>query len=319
MMNAHDKDLPVAADRTAYYREAATWSADIHGALRASRRVAWFIAAAAAGVAVLEALALAALAPLKTVVPYTITVDRQTGYVEMAQGLKPGGLTQDQAITQSFLVQYVIARETFDATDLREAYKKVLLWSAGEARESYQHLMTKTTPASPLNLYAPTTVVSVTVKSVSLLSPTTALVRFDTTRTDAGSPNGSVQSFAAVMAFRYGNAPMTMGDRFINPLGFQVTRYRRDAETVAPAAGAPPAPAAPLAQAPPAQALPAQAATAAAPTAARAVQTFTQAPAPAFFSPPPAPPAAMPAATVPAQPADPVPPLLAPPPGRRPQ
>ena len=28
-------------------------------------------------------------------------------------------------------------------------------------------------------------------------------------------------------------APMTMGDRFINPLGFQVTRYRRDAETVA--------------------------------------------------------------------------------------
>jgi hypothetical protein len=25
-----------------------------------------------------------------------------------------------------------------------------------------------------------------------------------------------------------------MGDRFINPLGFQVVRYRRDAETLAP-------------------------------------------------------------------------------------
>jgi type IV secretory pathway component VirB8 len=24
---------------------------------------------------------------------------------------------------------------------------------------------------------------------------------------------------------------MTMGDRFLNPLGFQVTRYRRDADT----------------------------------------------------------------------------------------
>jgi type IV secretion system protein VirB8 len=27
---------------------------------------------------------------------------------------------------------------------------------------------------------------------------------------------------------------MSMGDRFINPLGFQVVRYRRDAETLAP-------------------------------------------------------------------------------------
>jgi type IV secretion system protein VirB8 len=235
-MNAHDKDLPPSAARKGYYQEAATWAADIHGALRASRRVAWAVAGAAAAIAVLEAFALAALAPLKTVVPYTITVDRQTGYVEMAQGLKPGLMTQDQAVTQSFLVQYVLARETFDATDLRESYHKVLLWSAGEAREGYQRLMQKTTPASPLNLYGPATMVSVTVKSVSMLSPTTALVRFDTTRTEAGSPAGSVQSWAAVMAFRYGNAPLTMGDRFINPLGFQVTRYRRDAETVAPAA-----------------------------------------------------------------------------------
>jgi type IV secretion system protein VirB8 len=27
---------------------------------------------------------------------------------------------------------------------------------------------------------------------------------------------------------------MTMGDRFVNPLGFQVVRYRRDAESLAP-------------------------------------------------------------------------------------
>ncbi len=214
-----------------YYQEAASWSADVHGALRASRRVAWIIAGAAAIVAALEAFALAALAPLKTVTPYTITVDRQTGYVQMASGLKLGTLTQDQAVTQSFLVQYVIARETFDATDLREAYRKVVLWSAGDARAQYERLMQRTTPDSPLALNSPTSLVSVTVKSVSLLSPTTALVRFDTTREEGGQPTGAIQSFAAVLAFRYTNAPMSMGDRFLNPLGFQVTRYRRDSET----------------------------------------------------------------------------------------
>jgi type IV secretion system protein VirB8 len=221
-------------DRKAYYEAAASWSADVHGALRASRRVAWIVAGAAATVAVLEALALASLTPLKTVVPYTITVDRQTGYVQQISGLKPGALTQDQAVTQSFLVQYVLARETFDATDLRENYRKVLLWSAGDARAQYQTLMQRTTPNSPLNLYSPTTMVSVTIKSVSLLSPTTALVRFDTIRHEQESSSGSEQAYAAVIAFRYSGAPMTMGDRFINPLGFQVVRYRRDAESLAP-------------------------------------------------------------------------------------
>ena len=231
-----------AAERKRYYQEGASWAGDVNGSLRASRRVAWTIAGAAVIVAGLEALALATLAPLKTVVPYTITVDRQTGYVQMAAGLKPGGaLTQDQAVTQSFLVQYVLARETFDATDLRDDYRKVMLWSAGDARAQYQHLMQKTTPDSPLNLYSPTTVVATTIESVSLLSPTTALVRFETTRREGGSTSSNpAQAWAAVLAFRYANAPMSMGDRFINPLGFQVTRYRRDSET--PTAVAPLAP-----------------------------------------------------------------------------
>lgn len=221
---------------TRYYREASTWAADVHGALRRSRRLAWMVAGSAAGVAALEAIALAALAPLKTVVPYAITVDRQTGYVQTIDALKPGALSQDQAVTQAFLVQYVIARETFDATDLSSQYHKVMLWSAGDARDQYQHWMQKSEPDSPLNLYAPTTLVSVTVKSVSMLSPTSALVRFDTERRDSGSGMASERSFAAVLAFRNRNAPMTMGDRFLDPLGFQVTRYRRDAETLAPIA-----------------------------------------------------------------------------------
>ena len=218
------------AKRDSYYTEAATWAADIHGSLRASRRLAWMVAGVAVGAAALEAIALAALAPLKTVVPYAISVDRQTGYVETVQPLAQGPLTQDLAVTQAYLAQYVMARETFDATDLRDAYRRVVLMSAGDSKAQYQRLMQKATPESPLNLYAPTTVVAVTIKSVSLLSPTSALVRFDTNRSDAGGSPGPAQAWAAVMTFRYTNAPISMGERLINPLGFQVTRYRRDAE-----------------------------------------------------------------------------------------
>jgi type IV secretion system protein VirB8 len=35
-----------------------------------------------------------------------------------------------------------------------------------------------------------------------------------------------------VISYRYSGAPMSADDRLLNPLGFEVTRYRRDAETV---------------------------------------------------------------------------------------
>lgn len=219
--------------RTRYYAGAASWADDRTDLLRASRRLATWVAIAASAVAVLEAVALVLLMPLKTVVPYTILVDRETGYVQTIKGLQPGPLTQNSAVTQSFLVQYVIARETFDAADLKDNYRKVLVWSAGDERAAYQRQMQRANPDSPLNLNAPSTVVATTVKSVSLLSPTAALVRFDTTRQDNGQTSGGeVRSWAAVISFRYSGAPMTMEDRFLNPLGFQVTSYRRDAETV---------------------------------------------------------------------------------------
>jgi type IV secretion system protein VirB8 len=227
-------DISTNNDRkAAYLDQAASWASDVHGSLRASRRVAWIIAGVAAAIALMEAVAIVALTPLKTVVPYTILVDRQTGYVETVRGLQPGALTQDASVTQSFIVQYVLARETFDAADLTENYRKVSLWTAPAARAQYQHSMQRSDPTSPLNLFAPTTQVAVTIKSVSQLSPTTALVRFDTTRTEAGATSGERRSYAAVLAFKYTGAPMTMGDRFINPLGFQVVSYRRDSETTA--------------------------------------------------------------------------------------
>jgi len=210
----------------------------VHGALRNSRRLAWIVAAAAGTIAVLEAAALAALMPLKTVVPYTITVDRQTGYVETAQALKPGLLSQDAAVTQAFLAQYVMAREGYDVADLQATYRRVALWSEGDAKAQYVRAMAASNPQSPMKLLGRETILHPTVKSISLLSKDSALVRFDVERRAYGAPAGERQSYAAVLGFRYTGAPMRMEDRFLNPLGFQVTSYRRDAESIGATANA---------------------------------------------------------------------------------
>lgn len=218
----------------AYYSEAESWAGDRQDALRSSRRTAWIVAAAAVAVALLEGLALLLLTPLKTVVPYTLLVDRNTGFVQALEPLDPAKVAADTALTQSFLVQYVIARESFDIDTLQADYRKVGLWSAEQARSGYIAGMQISSPQSPLALYPRTTVVETRVKSVSPVGRNVAMVRFDTVRRDAGGQVEPARAWVAVIRFRYSGEPLRLEDRLVNPLGFQVLRYRRDAEALPP-------------------------------------------------------------------------------------
>lgn len=229
------------AERQAYYREAQSWGQDQRDALRASRRIAWIVAGGAMTIAVLEAFALMLLTPLKTVEPYTLLVDRNTGYVQALDPLEPGRITGDTALTQSFLVQYVIARENFDIDALQANYRKVASWSAEAARTGYIADVQASNPDSPLARYPRSTVVETRVKSVSPISAGVAMVRFETQRRDAGGRPQPPSRWVAVIRFRYSGEPMSVEDRYINPLGFQVLRYRRDPEAMPVAQEAPPA------------------------------------------------------------------------------
>lgn len=221
-------------NREDYYAEAGSWGDEAAAQARRARRVAWIVAGVASAVALAEALALLALVPLKSTQPYVVTIDRATGQVSVPQPLAAGPLSQNQAVAQSALVQYVLARESFDASDLKENYRRVQLWSGPEARNAYIAGMSMQNPASPLKLYPPATTVAITVKGVSLLSDSTALVRFDAERRDPGSATGQVTPYAAAISYRFSGEPLSPEARYVNPLGFQVIRYRRDAETLAP-------------------------------------------------------------------------------------
>lgn len=223
-----NKESPKALD--AYFEEADTWARDRQDDLRQSRRVAWIVAAAAVVVAVLEALALILLVPLKTVEPYTLLVDRQTGYVQALRPLDAQTISPDAALTQSFLVQYVIAREGYSLATLQRDYRKVGLWSDGSARSSYLASMQANSPESPLIRYPRSTTVDVNIRSVTSMAPSTAMVRFDTRRRDAGGRSAPLGTWVAVLRYGYSGEPMSVEDRLINPLGFKVERYRKSAE-----------------------------------------------------------------------------------------
>ena len=215
-----------------YFAAARTWADSQASAAARETRIAWRVAAGAAFIALLLALALVLLVPLKTVVPYVLTVDRQTGAVEAATTVQSGRLSQNEAVIQAQLASYVIARETFDSTDLANQYRRVQLMSSRPVAAAYVGQMAAANPDSPLRTLSQGDTVSIRIRSVSLINDGAALVRFAATRTGAGGGNGQASNFVAAVSFGFSGKPLRQSDRYDNPLGFQVTRYRRDAEGI---------------------------------------------------------------------------------------
>lgn len=211
---------------------AESWGASVTANLERSRRTAWMVAVVASAIALLLAIALVVLLPLKTVEPYTLLVDRQTGSVEALKPLEAQAIAPDAALTRSFLVQYAIARESFDADSYDSDYRKVTLWSTGLARRTYIDRMQPNNPLSPLAYMPRGGTIAVTVRSVSPLGGNRAMVRFTTLSSNPGFSGQTAEYWVAVISYSFTTAPMSEADRLLNPLGFQVTSYRRDAESL---------------------------------------------------------------------------------------
>ena len=213
-----------------YYRAAGDWSSDQRQAMATSRKVAWIVAIVATVIALVEAIALMLLTPLKTSVPYTLLVDRHTGYVQALDPIKTDKISPDKALTQSLIVQYVLARENFDFATIRDSYRKVWQWSAERARTDYTTAMQVNNPSSPLVTMPRGTTFETQIRSISPMANGTMLVRFERMRRDRTGRLQERRSWVAVLTYRFSDKSLSVDARFVNPLGFEVTEYRRSPE-----------------------------------------------------------------------------------------
>jgi type IV secretion system protein VirB8 len=233
--------------RASYFAGAGSWAGDTVAALQASQKLAWRVAVAAGALAFLLAVAIVVMMPLNRTLPYLVTVDRETGYVQATQTANIANTTARDAATKSALTLYVLARETFDRADYSTNYQRTIRWSSGRAEAEYRSDWDRANPNSVHSRYRESTRVRVTVKNVSILSPTSAIVRFDTEQTEGPQSAGSRRPWVVTITYSFQPRPLPGADQYLNPLGFQVTDYRRDGETTdsysTPAPYVPPAPA----------------------------------------------------------------------------
>lgn len=207
-----------------YFDNGKTWDQEIIAGALQSRNRAWIMSFFCMIIAALSLLTLLCILPLKTYEPYVVTVDRNTGYLEVTKGLYEGDLTQDEAITQSNLVKYVTLRESYNPSVLRENYDLASLMSQGSALQEFQQLWNGKNPDNPSIALGRKASIDVKIQSVSFLSEKTASIRFE--RALKENNQTKVSHWTAMIDYQYVQKPMKMADRFLNPLGFQVTSYR---------------------------------------------------------------------------------------------
>lgn len=218
---------PNSAENTSY-----SFEDEVFFQLR-SQRNRWMIVAILALIMAVVAMGVVlALLPLKEVKPYVIMVDKTTGAAEKIVQVRPVNLSEQEAVRQANLVSYVSDRETYDASDNETRIPDVLSRSQEQAKSSLITLWTRGSESYPPEVYAARSRVRVTVISITLLTEKTAQVRFrKTLETEGEKP--IERDFVATVGFVFKpKVERNLQAVWKNPLGFVVTNYRIDAETL---------------------------------------------------------------------------------------
>lgn len=208
------------------------WAHDRYLSATLSRNRWMLVGVLALTLATFQAIALVGLTPLKTIEPFVIREEVNSGTVTVLRPVKDSAsLSENEALRKYFLNRYIVTRETFDPTDVETNYNNVLLMTDSAAGRDFVQYAGHGNPASPINVYGPKRIKRfIRTRSISFIDAHTATVRFAAFEKQSDAPE-KISYWIATVAYRFVNSPAGEDERLVNPLGFLITSYRVDQET----------------------------------------------------------------------------------------
>lgn len=218
------------SDLDKYFADAKDWDFDRVREATKQKRIAYIVGAS--GVAFgLMMLGWHVAMPLRSVEPYVIRVDRQTGGVDVVTRLSnTRDVTVDETVNKFFLSEYVRNREAWNAAAAREMQHRVYALSVPQEQEKFAGSRRAQNPNSPANLYTSGEIVAASVRNITFINNRVAQVRFTRSVVKPGNAGDETSNWIATINFKYVDRPTTERGRLDNPLGFQVVSYRADPE-----------------------------------------------------------------------------------------
>ncbi len=208
------------------------WYKDRYQAILFQRRLFVIITLISMFSTLIAMLVIANLTPLKGVEPFIIQVDSKSGITQLVDPLSVKEITGLEAVNNYFIVQYIRARENYNARDVTRNYSTVRVMSdIGPVYQQFKREANPNNQQSAVARLGANGSRTVKFKSITYLKPNQAQIRLLVEETAA---NGGTLQFHKIvtMVFEYVKLDLNSEERYINPLGFHVTEYRVDEDAL---------------------------------------------------------------------------------------
>ena len=153
----------------------------------------------------------------KSLQPYVIEVEEKTGVATIVDQLTSQNFTGDQMVRKYFINQFIHAASGYDPKTYKSDVDKVRLFSAPGVYAEFRNRIS----AKDLGVDSK---IDVRIKSIQFPDNNTAQIRiFKQLENPLAKPE--TKDEVITMTFYFTNMNITMEERLINPLGFQVSKY----------------------------------------------------------------------------------------------
>jgi type IV secretion system protein VirB8 len=153
----------------------------------------------------------------KSLEPYVIEVEEKTGVATIVDQLTSQNFTGDQMVRKYFINQFIHAASGYDPKTYKSDVDKVRLFSAPGVYAEFRNRIS----AKDLGVDSK---IDVRIKSIQFPDNNTAQIRiFKQLENPLAKPE--TKDEVITMTFYFTNMNITMEERLINPLGFQVSKY----------------------------------------------------------------------------------------------
>ena len=168
----------------------------------------------------------------KSLVPYVIELEEKSGVPTVVEQLNQSSFTADLALKRYFIYSFIKAVEGYNPGTFKDDYKKAMLFSTPSVFRQIQRKINPRNEKSPAASIGNRGMISVALKSMSFPNPNKVTIRFRTKNSGYVSMFPDNRDLIVDMEFKFVNLRISSEDRYINPLGFQVTSYVIDEDLV---------------------------------------------------------------------------------------
>ena len=216
-------DTPLAETRN--------WYSDRYEFVVVQRNMLFFVTVVALLGVAGAVFAVSELASSKTVEPYVIEVEERTGITTLVNQTSVDHYSKDETVKRYFIWRYINARESYSVVDYEYNYGQVVrLLSTAEVYSKFYRYISGDAADAPVAL-GRVFEKRLKLKSLTFLNAQKAQVRVAIELVKQGAVV-STSNRIITLDFAFSDVALSTEERFINPLGFQVSDYRIDEDSV---------------------------------------------------------------------------------------